>query len=263
MTNFKKTVKNQLIKSKVLEKIFIDNVEYRVIDKTSILPNIKSTRNLCFMVDNRIHNHSSIHINPKHRFQPAYTTVQTIINLWCEYNTLNNALVLGCAGCTIPRFIGLSYPKSKTIGVELCKEFIEIAKKHFLLNEIENQFELVQGDAINYIKNYNLDYKQNIIYVDIFCENKIIPDIFTEEFIKAIYNCTKENGAVIINILGKNIEETKEFLNIIRNPFGGTFYVKSRNAQFLILSKNSKGNNISEFSGELQNLKDTSVYNLS
>ena len=233
----KSLLKKLLIKTNVLETFTMDDVTYKVIDKTSIAPNIKNSRHLCFKKDEHIYTHSSIYINPKYYFQPILSIPQKVISEWSKSYSLNSALILGCAGCSIPRFIGLKYPESKIVGVEISEKLIEIAKKHFLLDQIKNQFKLIQGDAINYVKNYNLDYKQSFIYVDIFCENKIISDVFTESFINASYSNTAEDGIIIINILAENIDEVKAFFNELKAPFKNIFAVKQGNAQFLILTK--------------------------
>ena len=250
--NIKSALKKVLIKPHTLETFTIDDVVYKVVDVTSILPNIKNTRRLLFKKDDHIYNHSSIYINPKHHVQPSLAIPQKIISIWSKSYSLNNALVLGCAGCSVPRFIGLHFPKSKTVGVELSEDFINIAKKHFLLDQIKNQFELVQGDAIHFVKNYNLDYKQNIIFVDIFCENQIVPDVFTESFIDAAYNITDENGVIIINILGQDIDNAKAIMKDMNIPFKNIVAIKHGASQFLILTKSTDIQKENEF---INNLK--------
>ena len=128
-----KKIRRKLTKIKVLESFFIDGVEYRVVETTSILPSVKSKRSLSFKKDDKIYHHSSIYLNPKHHFQPIYKTMQSIVDSWGKFNNIDNALILGCAGCSFPRFLSLHYPECKTTGIEISKEFIDIAKKHFLL----------------------------------------------------------------------------------------------------------------------------------
>lgn len=240
ISKIKAKLKKKLVKAKVIETYEIGNEIYKVIDYTSPLPFIKDRRNLSFKIDNAIHSHSAIYLNPKYHFQPIFHIPQKIISVWGGMNKVEKALVLGCAGCSVPRFISLHYPQSKTIGVELSADFISIAKKHFLIEQIEKQFTLIQGDAIEFVKNYNSVEKQNVIYIDIFDRNKVIDEIFTEEFIKGLYLCTDDNALIIINILGKDMDEAKLFLNNIDLPFSEKFIIKNNNAQFAILTKNDK-----------------------
>lgn len=236
----KANLKKKLVKAKVIETYEIGNEIYKVIDYTSPLPFIKDRRNLSFKIDNAIHSHSAIYFNPKYHFQPIFHIPQKIISVWGSINKVEKALVLGCAGCSVPRFISLHYPHSKTIGVELSADFISIAKKHFLIEQIEKQFTLIQGDAIEFVKNYSSVEKQNVIYIDIFDRNKVIDEIFTEEFIKGLYLCTDETALIVINIFGKDVDEAHSFFNNVSSSFSENFIIKSNNAQFAVLTKTNK-----------------------
>lgn len=256
----KALVIKKFTKVNVIETFDIDGEIYKVIDYTNPLPFVKDKRNLSFKKDNAIYHHSAIYINPKHHFQPILTIPQKVIALWGEQNTIKNSVVLGCAGCSIPRFIALRYPESKIIGVELCKEFITIAKKHFLLDQISNRFELLQGDAIKFIEERKLTEKQSIIFVDIFNNNKIIPEVFTDEFLTPLYESVAEDGLVLINVLGENLEETKEFFNKLNLPFKEKLIVKSDNAQFVVLTKSTDNNKAQAFINSLNATSEFTVF---
>lgn len=254
LNKIKTKLKKSLVKARVIETYEIDNEIYKVIDYTSPLPFIKDRRNLSFRVDGAIHSHSAIYPNPKYHFQPIFNIPQRLIALWSKENELKNALILGCAGCSVPRFIALEYPESKAIGVELSEDFISIAKKHFLLDQIEKQFTLIKGDAIEFVKNYDKPENQNVIYIDIFDKDKIIDAVFTEEFINGLYNCTDENAIIIINILGKDIDETISFFNSLNLSFTEKFVIKNESAQFAILTKNDKADIIADIKENIDNV---------
>ncbi len=260
INKIKNKLKKSLIKVNVIETAEIGDEIYKIIDYTSPIPFIKDRRNFSFKNDDGIYSHSAIYLNPKYHFQPILIIPQKIIATWSKTYSIKNALVLGCAGCSVPRFIGLSYPESKTTGVELSADFITIAKKHFLLDQIEKQFELVQGDAIKYIKEYQLETKQDIIYIDIFDKNKIIKDIFTKDFISSAFECTNENGLIIINILGENIDEVKAFFGDLKIPFSNMFAVKNNAAQFFILTKSNDSQKVKEFVNNLKSEKEFTVF---
>lgn len=237
LSKIKAKLKKSLVKSRVIETYEIDKEIYKVIDHTSPLPFIKDRRNLSFKADGAIHSHSAIYLNPKYHFQPIFHIPQRLIALWGNENKVKNTLMLGCAGCSVPRFVALHYPESTTIGVELSEDLIAIAKKHFLIDQIEKQFTLTKGDAIEFVKNYDKPEKQNVIYIDIFDKDKIIDAIFTEEFINGLYNCTDENALIIINILGKDIDEALSFFNSLNLSFSESFVIKNDSAQFAVLTK--------------------------
>lgn len=253
INKIKKHIKRKLVKTTVIETYEIDNEIYKIIDYTSPIPFIKDIRSFSFKKDGGMYSHSAIYLNPKHHMQPILQIPQKITTIWGNTYPVKNTLVLGCAGCSIPRFISLHYPESKTIGVELVEDFIKIAKKHFLLEQIENQFELVQGDAIEFVKNYNHDKKQSIVYIDIFAGNKIVPAVLTEEYMTAVYNCTDENGLIIINILGEDIEEIKTFFNNLDLQFSQIFIMRQNKAQFIALSKTQSPEKEKAFKNQLAN----------
>lgn len=260
ISKIKHNIIKKLTKVKVIETFDIDGDIYKVIDYTNPLPFVKDKRNLSFKRDNAIYSHSAIYLNTKYHFQPILTIPQKVIALWGEQNTIKNVVVLGCAGCSVPRFISLHYPESKTIGVELCEEFIEIAKKHFLLDQISEQFRLMQGDAIKFIENRHLTEKQSIIFVDIFNNNQIIPDIFTDEFLNPLYESIAENGLVLINVFGENLEKTKDFFINLNLPFVDRVIVKNERAQFVVLTKTTDNRKSEAFINSLKNSNEFSVF---
>jgi spermidine synthase len=230
-------LKKIFIKVKVLDTMVIDGVPHKIIDKTSVLPNVKNARFLRFKKDGRVYNYSAIYLNPKYHMQPYLIIPQEIIAAWSGIYSLNSALILGCAGCSIPRFIGLHCPACKIVGVELSEELIAVARKYFLLDQIQEQFELVQGDAIQYVKNHSLDHKHNVIFVDIFCQNKIVPEVLTEDFMRSAYNITDDNGIIILNVLGEDMDKVKTLLNEMQLPFENVAAIKKNHSQFLVLTK--------------------------
>ncbi len=261
LQKIKSRLRKIFIRVNVLETVVIDGVTHKIIDKTSVLPNIKDTRSLRLKKDGRIYNYSAIYLNPKYHLQPYLRIPQQIISAWSSSYCLDTALVLGCAGCSIPRFIGLEYPASKTVGVELSKELIAVAKKFFLLDQIKEQFELVQGDAIEYVKNYSLDRKQNVIFVDIFSENKIAEEELSEEFLRSAYNIMDDNGILIMNILGEDMAAVKTLLREMRLPFRHCFAFEKAKAQCLVLTKTADAQKEEAFFSKLEAVADLMRWN--
>ena len=249
-------LERKLTKKKILDRFITDGIEYRVIETTNILPSFKNRRGLIFRKDDMVYNHSAIYTNPKYHFQPVYKTTQKIISAWAGDNSLNNTLVLGCAGCTIPRFMVLSFPDSKITGIELSEDFIKIANKYFLLDEISKQFTLIQGDAIDYIENSDFKEKRDVIVVDIFDANTLISDIFSDGFTTALPNHTTENSIIIFNLFGKNIDEITAFTNTFSFDFDGKYILCSKDDKIpsreLILLRTINKNYTSVFEEKLK-----------
>ncbi len=244
-------------KATTVEEFNIDGLPYRVIDRTNTLPFIKDTRDLSFLYEGRVYAQSSVYIDPEETTQPAYTIVQELINKWTLLFDMQNALVLGCGGCTIPRFICRNADNTKVTGVELSGKMIEIAKKHFTTPYMEESFSLLQGDAIEYVKTYPLSYKQNFIFSDIFCINGVVPESFTQDYLNDLYNCTADDSVIIFNLLGTEFEDIIDFKNQITLDFDVKEILTNGNARFLVLARSQNKNNINEFK---KRISDSSVF---
>ncbi len=234
-------------KATTVEEFKIDGLPYRVIDRTNALPFIKDTRDLSFLYEGRVYAQSSVYIDPDEITQPAYTIVQEIINKWTLSFDMKNALMLGCGGCTIPRFICRNVENAKVTGVELSGKMIEIAKKHFTTPYMEESFTLLQGDAIEYVKSYSLPHKQSFIFSDIFCINGVVPESFTQNYLNDLYNCTADDSVIVFNLLGTEFKDIIDFKNQITLDFDIKEILANGNARFLVLAKSQNKDIINEF----------------
>ncbi len=253
----KKKIRNRLIKNCVVAAYEIEGIEYKIIDRKSPLPKVKNMRQLSFEREGKLYAYSAIYLNPKYRFQPVYPVPQILIELWANSNKLQSALVLGCCGCSVPRYIALSYPNAKITGVELSGNFIEIARKYFLLGQIKKQFTLIEGDAIEFVENKALT-NQDVIYVDLFAGEKILNEVFSNQFLRAVYEITNENSIVIINAFGEDLDSLKEFCACTKVPFKKKYILKKDNTYFVCLAKGTAAK-AGEFESRLMNCKDFTV----
>ncbi len=229
-------IKRTFTKNTVVESFDADGTPYKVIDHTSILPLIKNTRDLSFLYDGKVYAQSSVYLNPNETTQPAYTIVQEVIRLWSKTFELKSALVLGCGGCTIPRYICRNF-NAEVTGVELSDKMIEIAKKHFTTPYMEKSFTVVRGNAIEYVRSYPLTHKQSFIFSDIFCVNGVVPESFTQSYLGDLFNCSAEDSVIIFNLLGTEFEEITDFKNKITLDFDIKEILTSGNARFLVLAR--------------------------
>lgn len=145
--------------------------------------------------------YSAIYLSKRKTFQPILLNVQKIINLWSKivYEP-QSALILGCAGCSIVRYLSFRYPQCNITGIEYSNTLIEIAKNYFFIDQYSH-FKLHHDDAFQYVKNENKQ-KYDIICVDLFSKNKICPQIFDKNFINELYRISKVNTLIIINMFG-------------------------------------------------------------
>ena len=92
------------------------DVRYQIVQYT--LPVFHGADALAIEFDNNgSYIYSAVYTNPRRHFQPVYQVAQRLIDAYFAKRGLDSALVLGCAGCTIPRFLVLHYPHSRVVGV--------------------------------------------------------------------------------------------------------------------------------------------------
>lgn len=247
--NLLNALEKNCVKRTIVDDFKIDGIRYRVVDYTSWIPFYKNRRELIFKIenDNRKYIHSSIFLNPKYHFQPVYRLPQNIVSFWGKNFSTKNALVLGSAGCTFPRFYALHYPESKIIGVELSEQLVNIAKKHFLIDQISNQFDLYCDDAFRFVEEHQFEEKQNVIFVDIFDFNKLPSDVYSEEFLKSLFNCTDKTSIIMFNFLTEEPSKIIRFAENIKEPFDKKYVVCASNRCFLALVRAEESSKLVSF----------------
>lgn len=254
-----KKIQAEFIKTTVLNETVIDNLPYRVIDKTSPLPWYKNRRAICFKSSEKPHRlyvYSMVYHSKRSHYQPVMIMPQKIIEAWHNIFKPKNALVLGAAGCTVPRFIALNFPEMTTVGIECCPEIVELANKYFFISEISDRFSLVQGDAFDFILNKKITAKPDVIFVDIFNEASIPNETFSDEFITAIYETANTDAVIIFNLLSLSKEDTVTFAKRIKAPFSRKTVIYKGSISTLVLMKSTDSEKAKTFLDEIHTLGD-------
>ena len=149
-------------------------ITFDVVDVTNLFLRWRDTRRLVFQ-HGSTYAYSSIYLHKYRHDQPIYYAVHQLTHSYLpRLSRLKSALVLGCAGCSIPRFLALSAPKCKITGIEYSEKMIEIARKYFVNDPtIFHNFQLIHADAFSYI--HGLSEKYHLLYVDLFLADKKSP----------------------------------------------------------------------------------------
>lgn len=258
----KKTLKKiqaKFIKTTVLNETVIDNLPYRVVDKTSPLPWYKNRRAICFKNPDepyKVYIHSMVFHSKRSHYQPVIIIPQKIIEVWHNAFKPKRALVLGAAGCTVPRFIAQNFSEMTTVGIEYCPEFVELANKYFFISEISDRFSLVQGDAFDFILNQKITSKPDVIFVDIFNESSIPNETFSDAFINALYETASSDAVIIFNLLSTSKEDAAAFTKEIKAPFSGKTVIYKDGRSTLILVKSTDSEKIKTFSDKIHTFGD-------
>ena len=192
--------------------------------------------------------YSAVYTDKNMILQPILINVQKIISLWSIIlKEPLNALVLGCAGCSLVRFISFQYPKCNIIGIESSDKLIEVAKKYFFLEQYHH-FKIIHDDAFRFVNN---EEKQSydIIIVDLYLKNEICQQVFGEEFITNLYRICNTNALVVINMFGVQTHMIKP---VAYNKFVKFIVSDRNNSPYLLLIKSNEQNLIDKFSHSLK-----------
>lgn len=138
------------------------------------------------------------------RRQPYLIAFQDVIDDWYEGHgaEIKNVLVLGGAGCAMPRYFLKSYDSCRVISVELSKKMIEIATRYFIDGLDSRRFYLCQGDAGTYLKTVDMA-GYDVVFSDVFAGNKVVNKVYTENFFRDVHrHMRKHPQSVFVANLG-------------------------------------------------------------
>ncbi len=251
--SLKSKLRKHLIKTQTIDTFKLGEISYKIVDRKSFLPSYKNRRDMIFKTENSnlVYSHSAVYLDTKNVFQPVLSTPQKLIDAWSKRGCVDNALVLGCAGCTIPRFITLKHPQCNTVGIEYEEKFIEIAYKYFWIPEFDSKFQLLHGDAFEYVKDTDGE-KYDAIFVDVFSENQLPQDVFSEEFLNNVNNCSKDNSIIIFNLLEEDIDTVLPFAKSLPDYFNEKYIINYDIHCFLVAIK---ATTIKDKNGFIESLK--------
>lgn len=185
------------------------NVTFCVVDRIAPVLHKYDTRRLEFQRGAN-YAYSTIYLDKNMRIQPIYESVQYMADAFFpDFHGLEKALVLGCAGCSIPRFLALSSPSCKITGIEYSSKMVEIAKKHFIDDPLFENFDLRLEDAFTFVKHTSEKY--NYVYVDLFMAEKNHPRMLSDDFLRDIDSISAKESIVIFNLLNLSREESVRF----------------------------------------------------
>lgn len=258
--SLKSKLRKYFIKTKTIDTFKLGDITYKIVDRKCFLPSYKNRRDLLFKTENsnRVYSHSAIFLDTKNIFQPVLSTPQKLIDAWSKRDNVDNALVLGCAGCTIPRFIALKFPQCKTVGIEYEEKFIEIAWKYFWIPEFDSKFKLLHDDAFEYVKDTDGE-KYNVICVDVFSENQLPQDVFSNEFLSDVNNCSKDNSIIIFNLLEESIDNVLPFAKALPDYFNEKYIINYDIHCFLVAIKSTDSIDKKDFIESLKQIGNVTI----
>ncbi|MBO5250270.1 MAG: hypothetical protein J6B15_05975 [Muribaculaceae bacterium] len=235
MNRIVKWLKHKLERVVLLDDVVVDNLSLKIVERHYRVF-FKSTRSIEDSFGGWL---SGIYIDKKECHQPFLSKIQQLILQWSKASEPKNAIVFGCAGCSIPRFLYLSYPRCKTVGIELKPQLISIARKYFEI-ESYNNFKLVQYDALKYFEIFPPTYEKfDLQIVDLFNGPILESRVFSEQFLSKLLESASDRSITIFN-LHKNCIDLRS-INLSKIGFKSVLlYSKRRYHLICIKSKDSE-----------------------
>ena len=190
--------------------------------------------------------YSSVYLSDKRTFQPMYPCAQRIADCYFKDNAPDRALVLGCAGCTLPRFLINRYDGCVVTGVEYSSDLIGIAQRHFITEKMRERFDIVNDDAFMYVKEAQRE-SFDLVFVDIFIAEKIHSSVFSQSFTDDLYALCRSGAIVVFNLFGTGAAKAERFAEGIKAPFDKRYVFEDYRKFFLALAKTKDKQQLTRF----------------
>ncbi len=109
----------------------------------------------------------------------------------------HHALVLGCGGGAIPRWLLQEYTGVTVDVVDFSPEIIDVCKEYFLTDWVDSgRLNFYCMDAKDFEQQR---YKYEFIFCDLFDGENLAPFVYTEDFAKKLCSMVTDDGFVSIN----------------------------------------------------------------
>lgn len=109
---------------------------------------------------------------------------------------IKKALVLGGAGCSLPKLLVNLLPNVQVDVVEKSSEMILLSKQYFIPHE--TRITLKYDDAFSYVEQTTTTY--DLVIIDIFNDEKLDERMKNVAFIQGVKSLLSKEGEVIINL---------------------------------------------------------------
>lgn len=226
------------------------DVRYEIVRRTYPVYRCANTLSIEFN-NNGSYIYSSVYLSRHRHFQPVYGAAQKTIDAFFRRLPPQDSLVLGCAGCTIPRFLLLHYKNSTVTGIEYSSLFVDIARRYFVSEQMRDRFELINDDAFEYVRRVRGEKRFSLVYTDIYNADIIHPSVFTNEYISTVYDLMRDESIAVINTFRVPLEKTKQFISQIRAPFDVIYIVEHYRKYYVVLMRTDDEKRISDFEKHL------------
>lgn len=145
-----------------------------------------------------------------------------------------NILVLGVAGGTVIHLLHNLYPDARIIGVDIDAVMIEVGKKYFGLDTMQN-LRCVCADAATFVASYK-GTRFDLVVVDIFVGPDIPDFVSSAAFERNVKKHVSAGGVVLINYLRQPGYEEKaaKLQNVLQTLYNNVGSADIHNNRFFL-----------------------------
>ena len=150
---------------------------------------------------------SATYLIPGLTNQPVFEYIRTITRMTDEMENLNNVLLIGGAGFSLPKHFISRYTNMTMDVVENNPEMLDIARKYFFLEELYREFDLdntkrlniVLDDGFRYLETCNKTY--DMIINDAFVGRVADRELSSDRGSRLIYERLRPGGTYFVNLI--------------------------------------------------------------
>lgn len=162
---------------------------------------------------------------------------------------INNALMIGGAGYSYPKYFISKYTDKNMDVVEIDPKITDIAKEYFFLDKLIDEFNLEENKRLNIFSEdgrtflNNNSKKYDVIFNDSFSGNTPAKTLTTKEAIEKIYNSLNKHGLYLTNVIssidGKNSKFIKAEVNTLKSVFKNVYVLPCKNLDDFSIVQNN------------------------
>lgn len=143
---------------------------------------------------------SSMRVKTPYSLELPYSRAMMLFLLFAK--RVQDVLVLGLGGGSIPKYIHHLLPEISTRVVELNPQVIAIARSHFYLPEDDDRLQVIQGDGKQFLEEN--PQTTDMLMLDIFDGQGIPPDLYAQNFFDTCRAALRPEGMMAVNLWGSD-----------------------------------------------------------
>lgn len=159
---------------------------------------------------------SAVRLNAPNELELAYT--RYMMGFLLFHPDPREVLMIGLGGGSLAKFVYHRLPLVRTVVVEINAEVVVAARKYFFLPGDDDRLQVQIAEGGEYVASH--PNTADVVMVDGFDEGCQVPALCTAEFYDSARDALKQNGVLVVNLLGSD-KRFHDYMSRIENSFNG------------------------------------------